>query len=68
MAPSTYFVSFPREVHPIACLLEGFQVQAMIRMNLWIHFVHWNVHYTMVILGKGKQPHPCYASFNIFLL
>ena len=56
--PRLYRVSFPRASGLVGCLVEGCRGQASTRTNLRIHFVHFHMRYTIMILEEGNRHHP----------
>ena len=56
--PRLYRVSFPRAYGLVGCLVEGCRGQASTRTNLRIHFVHFHMRYTIIILEEGNRHHP----------
>ena len=37
------------------------------RTNIWIHFVHCHMRYTVVILDGGNHTHTCFPEFEMFI-
>ena len=64
--PNTYHISFPRAAGLIVCTVEGCQGWASTQMGIWLHFVHYYMQDTLVILEEGNftssaLPSLCYV-------
>ena len=49
---------FPAKAVLMPCPLEGCSGWAETRTDMWVHFCHWNVWATVVILEYGNPTHP----------
>ena len=45
--------------------MEGRLGNLAMRTERWVHFVHWHVQDTVVILEEGNSPHPWCARFHM---
>ena len=45
-----YCVYFPKDSSSLVCLVEGFQIRAVIKTNIQVHFMHQPLQYTVLIL------------------
>ena len=54
---NTYHVSFPKSDGFMVCPVEGCQGRAVVRTNLWVHFVHRHVKDAVVILEEVNLLH-----------
>ena len=56
--PLMYRMAFPTVGGPRNFPVEVFLGFAVMRTAMWVHFIHWHVQDTMVILEEGNLPHP----------
>ena len=56
--PQKYRMYFPEKGGLRTCPIEGCSGRVATRMAMRVHFVHWNVLDTMVMLEDGNSPHP----------
>ena len=54
----SYRMSFPAKGGPQKCLVEGCLGRVATRTAIRVHFVHWHVLDTLVILEERNFPHP----------
>ena len=50
----------------INCPLEVFPGRAIIRTNLWLHFMHQHAEDTILVLNKGPGIHPQCEQCDMF--
>ena len=53
-----YKMSFPAKYSRRRCPVEGCPGVLATRAGMRVHFVHWHVHNTVVILEEGNLPLP----------
>ena len=63
--PWTYHMSFPAKGGPRICPVEGCPGRAVTRTAMQVHFIHWHVLDTVVILEEGNLPHPRCPQFDM---
>ena len=51
-------MSFPEKGGPRRFPVEGCPGKLATRTAMWVHFVHWHVLDTVVMLEEGNFPHP----------
>ena len=56
--PWTFLMAFLAKGGPRSCLVEGCPGQAATSMAMRVHFLHWHVLNTVVILEEVNLPHP----------
>ena len=60
-------MAFSDKGGPRSCLVEGCPGRAATRTAMRVHFMHWNVLDTVVILEEGNIPHPRCPRCNILV-
>ena len=60
-------MTFLAKEGPRNCLVEGCPCRVATRMKIRVHFLHWHVLNTVVILEEGNSPHPRCARFDILV-
>ena len=55
--PQEYWISFPAKVGPRTCPVEGCPGKMAMTTAMRVHFVHWYVLKTMVMMEEGNFPH-----------
>ena len=58
--PRTFRMAFPAKAGPRTCPVEGCSFRAAIQTAMRVHFWHWHIWDTVVILEEGNLPHPRY--------
>ena len=67
LEPRIYRLSLPRAAGSIGFPVGDCEGQATMRTNLWIHFVHFHVQDTVVIMKEGNRPHPHCQTCEMFV-
>ena len=47
--------------------MEDFLGQALSRTSLRVHFMHFHLRYTIVVMEKGERPHPLCLRWEMFI-
>ena len=56
--PRTFRMAFLAKGGPQSCPVEGCLDRAATRTAMGVHFLHWHVLNTVVIMWEGNSPHP----------
>ena len=65
--PCTYKMDFPTAGVPRNCPVKGCRGWAEMRMAMRVHFFHWHVRYTVIILEEINFPYPWCPQCNILV-
>ena len=63
----TYRVSFPKSLLWLRCLVERCLGGALNRTNLLVHFLHFHMRETIVVLKEGNRTYPRYPQCDMFV-
>ena len=65
--PQTFSMTFPVNGGSQNCLVEGCPGRVATWTEMQVHFLHWHVIDTVVILWEGNLPHPQCAQCNMMV-
>ena len=65
--PRTYKMYFPTVGWERNCSVEGCQGRSDMRTAIRVHFLHWHVRVTVIILEEGNLPHPWCPWYDMLL-
>ena len=65
--PRTYKMAFPIMGGAKNCPAKGYWRRAATWTAMWVHFLHWYVRETVIILDEFNLPHPQFPWCNILV-
>ena len=63
-----YRMTLPAKTGPRPCPVEGCSGRSATQTAMRVHFWHWHVQYTVVILEEGNLTHPQCPLYNILVM